>query len=142
MDAAGVKRFKCVAGYLGLDCKIPDSATLYKISCYLKGKPGYYKGGVSVNNDLDNKGISCKESTVTSVVPTATTAYTTLTTSTAITTSTGYTTSTAYATSTPYTTPTTSTAYTTPTTPAAPVACPLIVDIQKCMNKCVDDVLN
>ncbi|PVU84618.1 hypothetical protein BB560_007302 [Smittium megazygosporum] len=160
MDAAGVGRLTCKVGYIGLDCIIPDSET---------------RRGAFIDNDQENTGLFCQQTTVTSVVPTTTTAYTTLTTSTAYatpTTSTAYatpTTSTAYATpttSTAYATPTTSTAYATPTTstayatptmpiayttpttstayttPAAPVACPLIVDIQKCMNKCVDDVLN
>ncbi|PVV03169.1 hypothetical protein BB560_002364 [Smittium megazygosporum] len=136
MKAAGVKRLKCNPGYMGIDCTIPDSATMTKLSCYLKGKPGFSKGGVCINKDLENTGLYCPGSNIAPVAPTT---YTRSTMPTAYTTPA---TSTAYATPTmptAYTTPTTSTAY---TTPAAPVACPLIVDIQKCMNKCVDDVLN
>ncbi|PVU89353.1 hypothetical protein BB560_006302 [Smittium megazygosporum] len=62
MDAAGVSRLSCVPGYLGLDCAIRDSATMSKLSCYLKGKPGYKTGGLSINNDLENKGIACPKS--------------------------------------------------------------------------------
>ncbi|PVV03500.1 hypothetical protein BB560_002021 [Smittium megazygosporum] len=141
MDAVGVKRFKCSPGYIGFDCPIPNDQTLNKLSCYLQGKPGYSKGGVFIANDLENTGLSCPNKKVSTTTPTKTTTSTTptTTTSTTSTTSTAYTTPT---TSTKTTTSTTPAVYTTPTMPAARAACPLIVDIQKCMNKCVDDVLN
>ncbi|PVU86502.1 hypothetical protein BB560_006699 [Smittium megazygosporum] len=136
MDAAGVSRLTCKVGYIGLDCIIPDSATQYKLSCYLKGKPGRSGRGAFIDSDQENTGRFCQQTTVTSVVPTTPNTSTTTTKSN---------TSTTPNTSNTSTTPNTSTKTTTtntPTTPAAPVACPLIVDIQKCMNKCVDDVLN
>ncbi|PVV01434.1 hypothetical protein BB560_004146 [Smittium megazygosporum] len=136
MDAAGIGRFKCVSGYLGLDCLITGDVNISKLSCYLKGKPGKSQGGIFMSSDQENKGYKCYTTTVAPTKPTASTAYTTSTTST---TSTAYITPT---TSTKTTTPTTPAVYTTPTMPAARAACPLIVDIQKCMNKCVDDVLN
>ncbi|PVU84672.1 hypothetical protein BB560_007291 [Smittium megazygosporum] len=54
MDAAGVKRFPCSPGYIGLDCGIPDNLTLNTLSCYLKGKPGKSAGAVFIYNDPTN----------------------------------------------------------------------------------------
>ncbi|PVU85759.1 hypothetical protein BB560_006916 [Smittium megazygosporum] len=110
MDSAGVNRFPCSPGYIGIDCGIPSSATLTKLSCYLKGKPGKSAGAVFIYNDPENSGASCPGG---AVAPAAA----------------------------PGGAPGGVPGFI-PGVPVAPGGAPGgAPDIQKCMNKCVDDVL-
>ncbi|PVU88725.1 hypothetical protein BB561_005726 [Smittium simulii] len=92
----------CKPGYLGIDCIILDDTMVKVISCFLKGKPGKSKRGISFLSDSENTGKSCNQSVfdnhINNVCKKA-------------------------------------------TEPAIAIAPVPVADIQKCMNKCVDDAL-